>query len=239
MNGKKIAVVTGAGAGIGQGIVLALAKEGYKVYANGRNEEKLKKTLKQCTGYDVEPLVFDVSKEEEVKEALGALKRIDCLINNAGVGVNKAVDEIETADWDLILDTNVKGYFFVIKYALESMGRGGSVVNLSSGAAKTGGDFVSLPYSVSKGAINTMTVCYARQLAPRGIRVNAVSPGFVDTDMLIINEKISRDYYDNMIPLGRLGLPEDIANTVAFLLSDKAEFITGQVWEVNGGDIMG
>lgn len=139
----------------------------------------------------------------------------------------------------MILATNVKGYFFVSKYALEKMKTGGSIVNLSSGAARTGGDFVSLPYSVSKGAINTMTVCYARELASQGIRVNAVSPGFVKTDMLVMNETLTKGVYDAMIPLGFLGLPADIAGVVCFLLSEKARYITGQILEVNGGDLMG
>lgn len=236
---KKIAVVTGAGAGIGQSITLEMAKAGFTVYANGRNEGKLKTTLMLCTDYDVRPLIFDVSKEEEVKKALAKPERIDCLVNNAGVSINKAFDEIDEADWDLTLGTNVKGYFFVTKYALEKMDRGGCVINLSSGAAKTGGDFVSLPYSTSKGAINSLTISFARMLAPRGIRVNAVSPGFVDTSMLVINEEITRDYYDTIIPIGRLGRPKDIADAVRFLASEDAGFITGQILEVNGGDIMG
>ncbi|MEE0742224.1 MAG: SDR family oxidoreductase [Emergencia sp.] len=236
---KRIAVVTGAAAGIGQGIVLKLAEEGYKVYANARSEERLKETLDLCKDYVVEPLVFDVTKEEEVKQALSRMERIDCLVNNAGVGVNKAFDDINEEDWNLVLNTNVKGYFFVTKYALPKMERGAVVVNLSSGAAKTGGDFVSLPYSTSKGAINSLTICFARMLAPEGVRVNAVSPGFVDTDMLIVNGKITKEYYNTIIPIGRLGVPRDIADAVSFLASDKAGFITGQIIEVNGGDIMG
>ncbi|MDL2293893.1 SDR family oxidoreductase [Ruminococcaceae bacterium OttesenSCG-928-D13] len=235
---KKTAVVTGAGAGIGQGIALALAQKGCKVYANARSAQKLKKTLELCKDYDVEPLVFDVTKEDEVKAALLGLATVDVLVNNAGVGIYKPYEEIDAADWDLVLNTNVKGYFFVTKYALERMARGGSIINLSSGAAKTGGEFVSLPYSSSKGAINALTISYARMLAPQGIRVNAVSPGFVDTSMLTHNNK-PKEYYDGVIPLGRLGLPKDIANMVAFLASEEADFITGQIIEVNGGDIMG
>lgn len=236
---KKIALVTGAGAGIGQGIALKLAEEGYKVYVNGRNGEKLKKTLELCQDYDVEPIIFDVSKTEEIERAFQSIDRIDCLVNNAGIGINKDFDHITEEDWDLVLSTNVKGYAFVIKNALAKMQAGGSIVNLSSGAAKTGGDFVSLPYSTSKGAINSLTISFARMLAPKGIRVNGVSPGFVDTDMLIVNEKITKEYYDTIIPIGRLGVPMDIANTVSFLAAEESSFITGQIIEVNGGDIMG
>lgn len=234
---KKIAVVTGAGAGIGQSIAVELARRGYCVYAAARSKQRLQKTLALCEGCDVQPLVFDTSNEAEVKQVLDGLARIDCLVNNAGVSIPKKT-QFDEADWDLILGTNVKGYFFVIKHALKKMGRGSSIVNLSSGAAKTGGDFVSLPYAASKGAINTMTVCYARDLAGEGIRVNAVSPGFVDTAMLALNGK-EKSYYDTVIPMGRLGTPRDIANAVAFLLSEEASFITGQILEVNGGDIMG
>ncbi len=126
----------------------------------------------------------------------------------------------------------------MMKYAIRKMKKDAAIVNLTSGAAKTGGDFVSIPYSSSKGAINALTISMARELAPRGIRVNAVSPGFVDTDMLTLNGK-ERDYYPPIIPLGRLGTTEDISNAVYFLLSDEASFMTGQIIEVNGGDIMG
>lgn len=119
------------------------------------------------------------------------------------------------------------------------MTRGGAILNMSSGAAKTGGDFVSLPYSTSKGAINSLTICFARMLAPKGIRVNAISPGFVDTDMLVLNDKITKEYYKAIIPIGKLGVPEDISKCAAFLLSDEANYVTGQIIEVNGGDIMG
>lgn len=239
VNMKKVAVVTGAAAGIGREIALQLARAGYTVYANGRSEEKLKWTAEAGNGLDIRPLVFDVRDLESVRKAISGLDRIDCLVNDAGVTVRKtAIKDVNRDDWDMILETNARGYFFVAKYALEKMERGACIVNMSSGAAKTGGDFVSIPYSVSKGAINSLTVCLARELAKEGIRVNAVSPGFIDTAMLELNGQ-PKDYYDGVIPLGRLGRPEDIANTVVFLASDEADFITGQIIEVNGGDIMG
>ena len=236
---KKTAVVTGSGAGIGQAIVLELAKRGYKVYANARSEEKIAETLKLCSEYDVEPLIFDVQNLQQAEAALGSLERIDCLVNNAGASMTKkSLEDTLEADWDRIIDTNVKGYFFVTKYALRKMTSGGSIVNMSSGAAKTGGDFVSIPYTASKGAINSLTIAYARELAPQGIRVNAVSPGFIETDMLKLNEKPT-EYYAPVIPLKFLGQPIDIANMVCYLLSDEARYMTGQIIEVNGGDIMG
>ena len=236
---KKIALVTGAAGGIGQAIVCRLAKEGMKVYANARSEEKLKKTLELCKGCDVEPLVFDVTDLADAERKIMSLEGIDYLVNNAGKSIRKkSIGDLTEEDWDSILDTNAKGYFFMMKYAIRKMKKDAAIVNLTSGAAKTGGDFVSIPYSSSKGAINALTISMARELAPRGIRVNAVSPGFVDTDMLTLNGK-ERDYYPPIIPLGRLGTTEDISNAVYFLLSDEASFMTGQIIEVNGGDIMG
>lgn len=238
---KKIAVVTGAGAGIGQALALKLASKGYIVYANARSKNKLEETIKKSkiANCEIIPLIFDVSNEDCVKKGILAISHVDCLINNAGIGVTKELEDITEADWDKILNTNVKGYYFCAKYALEKMNRGGTIINISSGAAKTGGDFVSLPYSASKGAINSMTIFYARKLASKGIRVNAVSPGFIDTNMLIGNGIKDKDYYNTIIPLGRVGVPQDIAECVSFLASEQASFITGQIIEINGGDIMG
>jgi len=238
---KKFAVVTGASAGIGKEVAIELASNGYCVYANARNLEKLSDLLNlaKTNGLCIKPIIFDVSIKEQVSKALSELDYIDCLVNNAGVGTTPIFEDITEEDWDKVLNTNVKGYFYCTKYSISKMKKGGVVINLSSGAAKTGGDFVSLPYSTSKGGINSLTIAFARMLAPKGIRVNAISPGFVNTRMLPLNEKITREYYSTIIPIGRLGEPEDIAKSVVFLASDNASFITGQIIEVNGGDIMG
>lgn len=119
MREKKVALVTGAGTGIGQKVALALAEKGYQVYVNGRSLKKLERTLQLCKNYSEEPLLFDVSKEEEVKLAVESVDQIDYLVNNAGVNVKKAFSEIVASDWTLVLDTNIKGYFFVSKYVLE------------------------------------------------------------------------------------------------------------------------
>ncbi|MCI6855040.1 MAG: SDR family oxidoreductase [Firmicutes bacterium] len=207
---RKVALVTGAGSGIGRAIVYMLAKQGIKVYANARNEEKISETISLCKDFDVEPLLFDVTDPEMIREKIDSLERLDYLVNNAGKSiVKKEIAEYDQDDWDSILNTNVKGYFYVTQAALKKMSGGAAIVNMSSGAAKTGGDFVSIPYSTSKGAINSLTICLARDLAKRGIRVNAVSPGFVNTPMLMLNGK-PVDYYDSVIPLGKLGVPKDI-----------------------------
>jgi NAD(P)-dependent dehydrogenase (short-subunit alcohol dehydrogenase family) len=236
---KKIALVTAGNKGIGQGIVLRLAKEGYKVYASARSIDKIEETMGLCKDYDVEPIIFDVRDYDDLMGKIRALGHLDAVVNAAGLSiVKKTIEELDITDWTEILDTNVMGYFFVIKAAIENMEAGGAIVNITSGAAKTGGNFVSIPYSSSKGAINSLTISVARDLAPRGIRVNAVSPGFVASDMLKLNGK-PFDYYPDIIPLHRLGKPEDIANMVYYLVSDESNFMTGQIIEVNGGDIMG
>jgi len=237
---KKIALVTGAGAGIGQGIAFELASKGYKVYANARSEASIQKTLEisRERGYDILPLLFDVSVEAQVREQISSLERIDCLVNNAGISFLRTIEETTEEDWDLILNTNVKGYFFCAKYAIPKMERGASIINLSSGAAKTGGAIVSIAYSSSKGAINTMTLALATRLAPKGIRANVISPGFIDTKMLAANDS-PLEYYKSVIPLGFLGTVEDIASFAYYLASDQARYITGQIIEINGGDIMG
>lgn len=236
---KKTALVTAGNKGIGQGIVLRLANEGYKVYASARSIEKMEETMELCKDYDVEPIIFDVRDYDDLMRKIRALGHLDAVVNAAGLSiVKKTIEELDITDWTEILDTNVKGYFFVIKAAIENMEAGGAIVNITSGAAKTGGNFVSIPYSSSKGAINSLTISVARDLAPRGIRVNSVSPGFVVSDMLKLNGK-PLDYYLDVIPLHRLGKPEDIANMVYYLVSDESSFMTGQIIEVNGGDIMG
>lgn len=236
---KKTALVTAGNKGIGQGIVLRLAKEGYKVYASARSIEKIKDTMELCKDYNVEPIIFDVRDYDDLMGKIRTLGHLDAVVNAAGLSiVKKTIEELDVTDWNEILDTNVKGYFFVIKAAIENMEEGGAIVNITSGAAKTGGDFVSIPYSSSKGAINSLTISVARDLAPRGIRVNAVSPGFIESDMLKLNGK-PFDYYPDIIPLHKLGKPEDVANMVYYLVSDESSFMTGQIIEVNGGDIMG
>lgn len=236
---KKTALVTAGNKGIGQAIVIRLAKEGYKVYASARSMEKIEETMELCKDYDVEPIIFDVRDYDDLMGKIRALGHLDAVVNAAGLSIaKKTIEELDITDWTEILDTNVKGYFFVIKAAIDNMEAGGAIVNITSGAAKTGGGFVSIPYSSSKGAINSLTISVARDLAPRGIRVNAVSPGFVASDMLKLNGK-PFDYYPDVIPLHRLGKPEDIANMVYYLVSDESSFMTGQIIEVNGGDIMG
>lgn len=236
----KVAVVTGAAKGIGKAIALELASAGAKVYANGRSRESLEELLNEARerSLDIVPLPFDVSNEEEVTQAFGSLDVIDYLVNNAAVCPYVLYKDLKEEHWDLMFAVNVKGTYFCTRHALEKMtSPGGSIVNISSGAGKTGGAFVSMPYGTSKAAINNMTVTFAKLFASKGIRVNAISPGFVETRILD-EMPISRDLIRSDIPLGKVGVPEDIAPIVRFALSEESSFMTGQVIEVNGGDVM-
>ncbi len=236
----KVAIVTGAAKGIGKAIALELAGAGARVYANGRSLESLSDLLREARerSLDILPLPFDVSKEEEVIRAMHSVETIDYLVNNAAVCPYIPYKDLKEADWDLMFAVNVKGTYFCTRHAVDRMrSPGGSIVNISSGAGKTGGAFVSMPYGTSKAAINNMTVTFAKLFASKGIRVNAISPGFVETR--ILNEMpVDKDAIRADIPLGKIGLPQDIAPIVRFTLSDETSFMTGQVIEVNGGDVM-
>lgn len=236
----KIAIVTGAAKGIGRATAIELAEKGAKVYANGRSLESLNDILAEAKekGLDIVPLPFDVSKEKEVIASIGSVAHIDYLVNNAAVCPHISYENTTEELWDLIFSVNVKGTFFCTKYALRKMeGQGCGIVNISSGAGKTGGAFVGMPYATSKAAINNMTMAFAKKMASKGIRVNAISPGFVETRILD-EMPIPRDVIRADIPLGRIGTPQEIAKFVSFVLSDDAAFMTGQVIEVNGGDVM-
>lgn len=236
----KVAVVTGAAKGIGKAIALELASRGARVYANGRTEESLINLLEEAAdrSLDIVALPFDVANEAEVERAMSQVGSMHYLVNNAGICPYLKFEELKEEHWDAVFAVNVKGTYFCTRHALAHLvAPGGSIVNISSGAGKTGGAFVSMPYGTSKAAINNMTIAFAKLLASKGIRVNAVSPGFVSTrildEMPVDQVAIAQD-----IPLGRIGVPGDIAPLVRFVLSDEAAFLTGQIIEINGGDVM-
>jgi 3-oxoacyl-[acyl-carrier protein] reductase len=241
MTTQKTALVTGAGQGIGQGIALHLAAQGIHVFANDYRIDALDETITRAasSGTKVTALPFDVSAERQVEEAVGTIPRIDYLVNNAGICPHVPDQEMSEELWDRIFSINVKGTYFCIKFAAEKMKafQAGSIVNISSGASKTGGVHVSIPYSASKAAINSITFSFAKKLAPYGIRVNGVAPGFIDSRILR-EMPIQAEQLTAEIPLQRLGTPQDVAESVSFLLSERASFITGEMLDVNGGDIM-
>jgi 3-oxoacyl-[acyl-carrier protein] reductase len=237
---QKTVLVTGAGGGIGQQVALKLSKAGMKVYANERSLDGLAGTLELFSRLPLAiiPLPFDVSKENEVEKAMQEVEQLDYLVNNAGICPPLIYEELKVEDWEQIFSINVIGTYLCMRYASDIMtSPGGSIVNISSGASKTGGAYVSIPYAASKAAVNSLTLSYAKRLAPRGIRVNAVAPGFIDTKILR-EMPVTVDEIKKEIPLGRIGSPHEVAGCVHFLFSESASFITGEIIDVNGGDVM-
>jgi len=250
----RVALVTGAGKGIGKAIALAFAREQSHVVINDicPNEE-LKDVVSEISAYGVKglPIQADVSQFEQVKDMIGhverTFQRLDILVNNAGIIRNNAgiirrgtIETVTEEEWDQVIRVNLKGTFNCSKAAVDIMKRQrrGKIVNVSSIAGKTG-DITSAPgYGPSKAAIDALTKTLARQLAQYGINVNAVAPHAIETEMSAQWSEEKRKSIIEAIPLKRLGKPEDVAEAVVFLASDKASFITGEVLDVNGGFLM-
>lgn len=239
----KIAVVTGAGSGIGEDIALKLAEEGVKVVLNGRNVDKLQGVAKKIREMGKEGLVIaaDVSKEDEVEalfdQTLKTYGRVDFLVNNAGVNIPQLLIEMETKVWDQIMDINVKGAFLCSRAAARQMikQKFGRIVNISSVAAqKTHPGRAH--YGASKAALDSLTRTMALELAPYNIRVNAVAPGLILTPLSEgLLDQATRERFAKLKPVGRLGRVEEISYPVLFLLSEGSSFITGQVITIDGG----
>ncbi|HEU4493438.1 MAG TPA: 3-oxoacyl-ACP reductase family protein [Rubrobacteraceae bacterium] len=240
LSGKK-ALVTGAGMGIGQGIAIELARVGADVavhYAHTEPEETVREI--QASGRRSATVQGDLSKagecERVVEEAASSLGGLDVLVNNAGV--TRALDFLETdeAAYDEMFDLNMKGYFFCARRAVPFMleaGRG-SIVNITSIHG-----FAGFPrhaaYAATKGAINAFTRELAVELADRGVRVNAIGPGLIEVPRYFDTPDYTTEFGNTLVPAGRIGYPKDVAPTAAFLASDAADFITGQVVYVDGG----
>ncbi|HVE86137.1 MAG TPA: 3-oxoacyl-[acyl-carrier-protein] reductase [Myxococcales bacterium] len=242
----KVALVTGGSRGIGRACAVALARAGAKVaitYAGNEAAAQQAVALIEKEGGQARALKFDVADTAAcagaVDQVVQELGRLDVLVNNAGVAVDGLVMRVKDDDWDKQLDTNLKGPFALIRAASRPMmkQKGGSIINLTSVVGEMG-NAGQVAYSSSKAGLIGLTKSVARELASRNIRVNAVSPGFIDTDM---TAKVSAEARAKMmegIPLQRLGSPEDVANAVVFLASDLAGYITGEVLKVNGGMYM-
>ncbi len=237
-------LITGASRGIGAECARLFAKRGYNVAVNYCNSEQKATSLKieiNAAGGVAEVFKADVSDEKQVSDMVSAvLKRfgkIDVLVANAGVSVSGLLIDMTQADFDTIFDVNVRGVFNVVKSVLPHMyaRETGSIVTISSIWGQTGGSCEVL-YSTSKAAIIGMTKALAKEVAPMGIRVNSVSPGAIDTDMLDDLTVEEKKDFAAQTPLNRLGTPADVANAVFFLADDDASsFITGHVLSVNGG----
>ncbi len=233
-------LVTGASKGIGRAIVERLCNEGAVVYANARKEESLLPLVEEGKkkNWKCIPLPFDVSKKDEVKEAFKKIKDegLQGLVNNAGIRKDALLLMMKEEDWDEIIEVNLKSIYLCCKEGVRLMMRGnyGRIVNIVSVAGETGNPGQT-NYSASKGGVIAFTKSLARELAPKNITVNAVSPGFIKTSMTEnLPEEVKKKIMES-IPLGRFGNPEDVAGVVAFLLSEDASYITGEVIKVNGG----
>lgn len=239
----RCALVTGAGRGIGRAVAVALAKAGADVAINyAGNETAAKETEALCAEYGVKTLVIkaDVSDAEsckamidQVKEAFG---KIDILVNNAGITKDKLMIGMSEADFMDVINTNLKGSFLCMQMVSKLMikQRYGRIINLSS-VVGLHGNAGQVNYAASKAGVIGMTKSAAKELATRNITVNAVAPGMIETDMTAVIPEKAKEAMLASIPVGRAGKPEEIANTVAFLASEEAAYITGQVISVDGG----
>ncbi|KPK12917.1 MAG: hypothetical protein AMJ62_15705 [Myxococcales bacterium SG8_38] len=239
----KIAVVTGGSRGIGRATSIALAEAGAFVLVNYRsNEEAAKETLRliEGAGGQGELLPFDVADPGAVDRAIqGAVERhgrIDILVNNAGISIDQLLLRVSSKDLEMTWATNVGGAVYCAKACIRPMMRNkwGRIVNVSSVVAESGNPG-QVAYSASKAALLGITRTLAREYASRGITVNAVAPGFIETDMTFDLSEAAKQKIIDQTPLGRIGRPEEVAAAVVFLASEEASYITGQVVRVNGG----
>ncbi len=243
---EKVGIVTGASRGLGRAAALALAGAGAKVvvnYAGSADKAEEVVGIIRSQGGSAVPVQADVSKaadvEKLVSSCLESFGRVDILVNNAGITRDTLLLRMKEEDWDAVLDTNLKGVFLTTKAVSKPMmkQRYGRIINLASVVGLTGNAGQS-NYAAAKAGIIGFTKSMAKELGSRNITVNAIAPGFIQTDM---TDKLGEDVRNKMlgdIPLGRLGIPEDVAKVVVFLASDGANYITGQTINVDGGMVM-
>lgn len=239
---EKLALITGASRGIGKACAIELAKAGYDIAVNfAGNEEAAKKTVDElkALGVQAEAFKFDVSNKEEALKGVEAViekfGRIDVLVNNAGITRDGLFMRMSAENWDAVINTNLSSAFYVSQPVVKVMmkQRSGAIVNMSS-VVGVSGNAGQANYSAAKAGLIGLTKTLAKELGSRGIRVNAIAPGFINTDM---TKDLDTSKFTDFIPLKRLGEPEDIAKAVKFLAADS-DYITGQVLEVDGGLII-
>jgi 3-oxoacyl-[acyl-carrier protein] reductase len=243
----RVALITGSGRGIGKAIALAFGREqSHVVITDICPKNELEAVAGEISALGVKSLAIgaDVGRSDEVRDMMGqiekAFHRLDILVNNAGIIRRGTIETVTEEEWDQVIRVNLKGTFNCCKAAVDIMKRQrmGKIVNVSSIAGKMG-DITSAPgYGPSKAAIDALTKTLARQLAQYGINVNAVAPHAIETEMSAQWSEEKRKSIIEAIPLKRLGKPEDVAEAVIFLASDKANFITGEILDVNGGFLM-
>jgi 3-oxoacyl-[acyl-carrier protein] reductase len=241
----RIAFVTGASRGIGRACALRLSQAGYRVALAARNRDRLEEVASEIAGAGREAYVveLDLGSAESIKEAFARTAtefgRVDVLINNAGLTKDALALRMRKDDWDLVIQTNLSGTFFAIQQVLSGMmrERWGRIVNIVSVVGEAG-NAGQANYSAAKAGLIGLTKTLALEMASRNITVNAVAPGFIETDMTNVLSSEVKEMILGKIPLKRMGSPEDVAAAVGFLASEEAAYITGHVLDVNGGMYM-
>ncbi len=241
----KVALITGSAQGIGKSVALLLARNGADIVVSDINLEKAEETAKEieAMGPKAMAVKVDVAHLTEVERMVGAVLekfgKIDILINNAGITRDKLILRMTEEDWDAVLNVNLRGTFNCTKTVIRYMAkqRSGKIVSIASVVGEMG-NAGQANYSASKAGVIGFTKTIAREFAQRGINVNAVAPGYIETPMTeILPEKVKEEL-KRLIPMERLGKPEDVAEAVLFLVSEESNYITGQVLNVNGGIYM-
>jgi 3-oxoacyl-[acyl-carrier protein] reductase len=238
----RVALVTGGARGIGKAIALRLAQQGAKVAIVDMTDSgaDAAKEIGQATGVDTTFYKADISKEAEAKAAAAAVEQalgpVEILVNNAGITRDNLLLVMGEADWDAVMAVNLKGTFLMSKAVLRGMikRRRGSIVSISSVVGRRG-NAGQANYSAAKAGLIGFTKSLAREVASRNVRVNAVAPGYIETEMTAALPEAARKALIDQIPLGRIGTPETVADAVAFLAGDTASFVTGAVIAVDGG----
>jgi 3-oxoacyl-[acyl-carrier protein] reductase len=241
----KVALVTGAAQGIGKAIALLLARNGADMVVSDINLEKAEETAKEirAIGPNAMAVKVDVANLSDVERMvtgiLEKLAKIDILVNNAGITRDKLILRMTEEDWDVVLGVNLKGTFNCIKAVVRHMAkqRSGKIVNIASVVGEMG-NAGQANYSASKAGVIGLTKTIAREYAQRGINVNAIAPGYIETPMTEALPEKAKEELRRLIPMERLGKPEDVAEAVLFLISEESSYVTGQVLNVNGGIYM-
>jgi 3-oxoacyl-[acyl-carrier protein] reductase len=241
----KVALVTGAAQGIGKAVALLLASYGADLVISDVNMEKAEETSNEVRtlGRQAMAVKVDVRGTEEVEKMVQAVVerfgRIDILVNNAGIARDKLILRMTEEDWDAVLDINLKGTFNCTKAVIRHMSkqRSGKIVNIASVVGEMG-NAGQANYSASKAGVIGFTKTVAREFAQRGINVNAIAPGYIQTPMTDALPEKAKEELQRLIPMRRLGQPEDVAQAVLFLVGDRSSYITGHVLNVNGGIYM-
>ena len=245
MKENKVALVTGGAKGIGEAVCRALAKDGYALAINYNSSKKeaesLKRELSAVT--DVEIFKADVSDSKEVDAMFSRIENrlgnVSVLVNNAGISEQALFTEITDDMWSKMINTNLSGAFYCSRRALKNMinEKCGVIINIASMWGEVGGS-LEVHYSASKAGLIGLTKALAKEVGLSGIRVNAVSPGVIETDMMAHFTETDKNTLKDETPLNKLGTPKDVADAVSFLASERAEFITGQIISVNGGIVI-